>query len=146
MSQPDKNNGLAHLRHTWRPTLVTLAAAVAVATAAALTGCVTERVVVRQPPPHVVQVVRTMPPPVHEDRGTAPGYGWNWVPGHWKWAGNDWLWVHGKWVEQVVPPMPAVIVEQITVAPAPHAYWVPGHWVWRFEGGGWAWIKGGWHG
>jgi len=143
MSKPKKNNGLARLLPAWRPVLMV------VACATALTGCVTERVVVRQPPPaqHPAQMVRNMPPPVHEDRGTPPGYGWNWVPGHWKWAGNDWLWVHGKWVQQPVPPMPAVIVEQVTVAPAPHAYWVPGHWVWRYEGGGgWAWVKGAWHG
>lgn len=126
------------LPQLWKPALVALAVA------CSLTGCVTERVVVREPTPQH-QMVRTMPPPVHEERGPAPGYGWNWVPGHWRWAGNDWLWVHGKWVQQPVPPMPAVIVEQVTVAPAPHAYWVPGHWVWRYDaGGGWMWVKGGW--
>ncbi|AQV93314.1 hypothetical protein BJN34_05325 [Cupriavidus necator] len=127
------------LPQLWKPALVALVAA------CSLTGCVTERVVVREPAPQR-QVVRAMPAPVHEDRGTAPGYGWNWVPGHWRWAGNDWLWVHGKWLQQPVPPMPPVIVEQITVAPAPHAYWVPGHWVWRYDaGGGWMWVRGGWH-
>ncbi len=124
-----------------------LPAVASLALLGSLAGCVTERVVVRQPapPPHVV--VRNMPLPVHEDRGPAPAaYGWNWVPGHWKWEGNDWFWVHGRWVQQPVQAMPPVIVEQITVAPpAPHAFWVPGHWVWRFEdGGGWAWVKGGW--
>lgn len=125
-----------------------LPALASLAVLGSLAGCVTERVVVRQPapaPPH--QMVRNMPPPVHEDRGPAPAYGWNWVPGHWKWEGNDWFWVHGRWVQQAVPVMPPVIVEQITVAPpAQHAYWVPGHWVWRFEGGGWVWMKGAWHG
>jgi len=104
---------------------------------------VQERVVERPAPP---PQVRVMPAPIREDRGPAPGPGWNWVPGHWHWVGNDWVWAHGHWVQQAVAPMPPVIVEQITVAPAPHSYWVPGHWVWRPENGGWVWAKGAWHG
>jgi len=136
---PNKTSGLRRAAQ---------AAAFALAAAAILSGCVTERtVVVHEPAPPPHQAVRVMPPMVHEDRGPAPGYGWNWVPGHWKWAGNDWLWVHGKWVQQAVPPMPPVIVEQVTIQPAARAYWVPGHWVWRYEaGGGWGWVQGHWHG
>jgi hypothetical protein len=131
------------MKKLWKPALAALAALVAAST---LTGCVTERVVMREPAPHPA-AMRPMPAPVAEERGAAPGYGWNWVPGHWRWAGDNWLWVHGKWVQQAVPAMPPVIVEQVTVAPAPHAYWVQGHWVWRYDhGGGWAWVKGSWHG
>ncbi|HEY9101109.1 hypothetical protein [Chitinimonas sp.] len=111
-----------------------------------LVGCAShERVIVRET---VVgqPVVRRMPAVIHEDRGPAPGYGWNWVQGHWKWEGNDWAWVHGHWVEHEVPVMPPVIVEQITVAPSPRHFWVPGHWVWRAEGRHeWFWVRGGWH-
>jgi hypothetical protein len=123
----------------------------AVGAACGLTACVTqERVIVREkmvdrpvPPP---AQIRPMPAPVREDRGAAPGAGWNWVPGHWRWQGADWFWVHGQWVRQPVPPMPPVIVEQITVAPSPRLFWVPGHWVWHAERGGWIWVNGAWHG
>jgi hypothetical protein len=117
-----------------------------VATTALLAGCVVpaERVTVREQVVVDHPVVRAMPAPVHEDRGPAPGAGWNWVPGHWKWEGHDWAWVHGHWVQQVVEPMPPIIVEQITVAPSPRHYWVPGHWVWHTDGR-WVWVPGRWH-
>lgn len=111
-------------------------------------GCATrEHVVMREAVVVEHPTVRSIPAPIHEDRGAPPAPGWGWVPGHWKWEGSDWAWVHGRWVQQVVPVMPPIVIEQITVAPSPHHYWVPGHWVWRFDGGGgWWWAKGGWRG
>ena len=125
-------------------------AAAMVMGAAGLSACVApQRVVVRE---RIVEQVpatpqiRSMPAPVREDRGPAPGPAMNWVPGHWRWAGNDWAWAQGHWVSQAVAPMPPVIVEQITVAPSPRQFWVPGHWAWRPESGGWVWARGAWHG
>jgi len=125
-----------------RPLFALIAAALAVS--ALSTGCVVKEQIVVKDAPHHVQV-RHMPAPIVEDRGTQPGPGWGWLPGHWKWEGRDWAWVHGHWVQQAVPPMPAIIVEEITVAPSPQHFWVPGHWIWRLDAGGWFWVKGSWH-
>ncbi|GGP23385.1 hypothetical protein [Silvimonas iriomotensis] len=126
-----------------RTLALTMAAACIVG---AFAGCATHEKVVVKETVVAQPVVRKMPTPIHEDRGTAPGPEWGWVAGHWKWEGNDWFWVHGRWVQQAVPPMPVVIVEQVPPPPSNHHYWVPGHWVWQFNGhGGWVWVKGSWH-
>jgi hypothetical protein len=117
----------------------------------ALAGCAApERVVVHERVVERVLVpaaqLRVVPAPIREDRGPAPGPGWNWVSGHWRWAGDDWAWTSGHWVQQVVALQPPIIVEQITLAPSPRHFWVPGHWVWRSDNSGWLWVKGAWHG
>lgn len=131
-------------KHSAPPRIKTLATCFGLLVVLAMTGCAThERVVVRETV--VVQpVIRHMPAPVREERGAAPGVGWNWVPGHWKWEGRDWAWVHGKWVPDPVPPMPALVVETVSPPPSPSHFWVPGHWVWRYEGSAWIWVPGRW--
>lgn len=107
-------------------------------TAALLGACTT---VVREPARERV-VVREMPAPVAEVIAASPGVGWNWVPGHWAWRDGGWRWSAGRWVQTVVVAMPPPRVEVITVAPSPAHFWVRGHW--RWGGAGWVWANGSW--
>lgn len=96
----------------------------------ALSGCVTERVIVRDrapapnyqdageaPPSNIVEeTVSVRPSPVHV-----------WIGGHWGWFGHGYRWAPGYWDR---PPRYG-------------AYWAPGGWF-RF-GGTWRWRNGYWH-
>jgi hypothetical protein len=110
------------------------------ATLGLLAACTT---VIREPAPvHARVVVREMPAPVAEVVPPPPGHGWNWVPGHWVWLEGAWRWTAGHYVQVAVPPMPVVIEESITVAPSPAHIWVRGHW--RWGGSAWVWAGGRW--
>jgi hypothetical protein len=90
-----------------------------------------------------VIIERGVQPPMRvEIIPTAPGPGYNWVPGHWAWR-NGWVWVPGHHVRGiVVPAIPAEVVEVVPARPGPQHYWVKGHHVW--EGKHWVWHKGVW--
>jgi WXXGXW repeat (2 copies) len=108
------------------------------ATAAALlAGCATA---VHTPAPRVV--VREMPAPITEVVPAAPGIGFNWVPGHWVWRDGNWRWTSGHYVQAVVPAMPPLVVETIPAAPSSAHAWVQGHW--RWTGSHWTWAQGTW--
>ncbi|MEO6024221.1 MAG: hypothetical protein ABIP64_14125 [Burkholderiales bacterium] len=95
----------------------------------ALSGCVTERVIVREsaptaayadaseaPPATVVEeIVTVRPSPVHV-----------WIGGHWGWHRHAYHWAPGYWVR---PPRYG-------------AAWAPGAWM-GFRGG-WRWRPGYW--
>lgn len=40
-----------------------------------------------------------MPPPLDEDRGTAPAEDATWIDGRWQWSGAAWAWQAGYWSE-----------------------------------------------
>jgi WXXGXW repeat (2 copies) len=93
----------------------------------ALTGCVTERVVVHErPAPPGPTVYREPPAVVREVVTVAPGPTHVWIDGHYVWRRNDYVWVPGHWAQP----------------PRPRAAWVPG--VWLRIGGGWSWREGYW--
>jgi len=89
-----------------------------------------------------VIVEKAMPVPIVEVIPTAPGAGYNWVPGHWAWRGGGWFWVKGHHVRGVVAAIPAPIVEVVPARPSPAHVWIKGHHV--YEGGRWVWRPGIW--
>ena len=138
-----------------QPLLSTSAAAAlgAALTLAALSGCVTrtrEVVVERPAPPATVVVqqpaaasqVRTMPGPINETQGAAPGAGYRWLTGYWAWDGARWVWQPGRWINGVAPALPAPQPETVGAAPSPAHYYVPGYW--QYSGNAWAWVPGSW--
>ena len=96
----------------------------------ALSGCVTERVIVRdRAPPPVIYEDASLAPPiivVEETITVRPSPVHVWVGGHWGWYGQSYRWAPGYWVR---PPRVG-------------ADWSQGVWV-RF-GGGWRWRQGYW--
>lgn len=77
---------------------------------------VTERVVIRTPPPPLRREVII----------ASPGPRYAYVEGHWRWTGRDYDWVPGHWVER----------------PRGRHGWVAGRWVARR--GAWVWREGHW--
>ncbi len=92
--------------------------------------------------PAVIVERGVMPAPRVEVIPTAPGAGYNWVPGHWAWRGATWVWIPGHHIRGVVAAIPAEVVEVVPGRPGPQHYWVKGHHV--FEGGRWVWHRGVW--
>ena len=119
----------------------------------ALSGCVTrtrEVVVERPTQPTTVVVqqptannqVRTMPGPINEVQGAAPGAGFSWLTGYWAWDGARWAWQPGRWIQGAAPAKPAPQPETMGAAPSPSHYYVPGYW--QYSGNAWAWVPGSW--
>ena len=95
----------------------------------ALTGCVTERVVVRERAPNTTYEDATEAPPdriVEETVTVRPSPVHVWIGGHWGWYSRGYRWAPGYWAR---PPRYG-------------AYWAPGGWG-RY-GGGWRWRQGYW--
>ena len=133
---------------TSTPAVAALGGAIALA---ALSGCVTRtrEVVVERPVPAapvVVQAptnqVRTMPGPINEVQGAAPGAGFSWLTGYWAWDGARWAWQPGRWIQGTAPVKPAPQPENMGTAPSPSHYYVPGYW--QYSGSAWVWVPGSW--
>ena len=95
----------------------------------ALTGCVTERVVVRERAPNTTYEDATEAPPdriVEETVTVRPSPVHVWIGGHWGWYSHGYRWAPGYWAR---PPRYG-------------AYWAQGGWG-RY-GGGWRWRHGYW--
>jgi len=117
-----------------KPAKLSLLAAVLVA--AALNGCSSRHVVVRErvATPVVVRervatpvvVVRPPPAPRVEVVGVAPSPNHVWAPGYWSWSNNRYTWVPGRW----------------EVRPHQQAKYVQGHW--EKERNGWVYYEGHW--
>jgi hypothetical protein len=102
------------------------------------TGCVTERVVVKERVPVQRQtviveevdptiVVREAPPPVVQEVVTvAPGSNHIWIAGYYGYRGGRYVWTSGRWM----------------LPPGGHTTWVPGHWANGPDG--WRWRPGQW--
>ena len=133
-----------------------VAAIGAIVTLAALTGCVTrtKEVVVERPTQPATIVVqqpatapangRTMPGPIHDQRGVAPAAGYSWLSGYWSWDGARWVWQPGRWVQGSAPAMPAMQSETMGNAPTTAHYWVPGYWAFSTTNNAWVWTPGAW--
>ena len=94
-----------------------------------LTGCVHERVIVRDFVPSPSEEIATQEPPrVIEERVTvAPSPIHFWIGGRWAWRHGGYGWVPGYWARR----------------PHYQAHWGPG--VWLPYGHGWRWRHGYWH-
>jgi WXXGXW repeat (2 copies) len=95
----------------------------------ALTGCVHERVIYRDPVPNPSDEVTTQEPPeVIQERVTvAPSAVHVWIGGHWGWRHGAYAWAPGYWAR----------------GPRYGAHWAPG--VWSRHQRGWRWRQGYWY-
>ncbi|MBA4149883.1 MAG: YXWGXW repeat-containing protein [Verrucomicrobia bacterium] len=104
--------------------------------AVAVTGCYTEREIIREPAGAVPTSSRTVvretvvvdqpPVPQVEAVGVAPSGEHVWVPGHWMRQGDRWVWMSGRY----------------DLRPTPTAVYMPGHW--DRQGNGFVWREGYW--
>jgi hypothetical protein len=81
------------------------------------------------------------PPPLAEERPSAPTTAAVWIPGYWSWTGSQWGWIAGFWRDERVA-MPAPQLEIPGAAPYPDAIWIGG--TWTLRAGRYVWVHGRW--